>query len=112
MGRSKPIRRKYTRNYKKTFRVGKVSLGFVTVVLIFTATLLFLSQSNKIAVRGYEISELEKKIDELKKTNDKLKIESAKLQSVNLAQESIDKLKMVPVNQINYVNEKSGMAMR
>lgn len=112
MGRSKPVRRKYTKNYRRTFRVGKVSLSFVTILLFFVTTILFLFQSNKIAVKGYEISELEKKVTELSEINEKLIIESAKLQSVNIAQESINKLKMVPVNQINYVKEKTGVALR
>lgn len=112
MGRSKPVRRKFSRNYKRTFRVGKVSLGFVTLTLFFVATLLFLSQSNKIAVRGYEISDLENRINELGEKNDKLKLEATKLQSVSSTQININKDGMVPVNQINYVSEKTDVAMR
>lgn len=112
MGRSKPERRKFSKNYKRTFRVGKVSLGFITLVLFFVATLLFLSQSNKIAVRGYEISDLENRINELSEKNDKLKLEAAKLQSVSATQENILKDGMVPVNQINYVSERTDVALR
>lgn len=112
MGRNKPIRRKYTKNYKRAFRVGKVSLGFITIVLFFLATLLFLSQSNKIAVKGYEISDLEQKVGTLKESNEKLKIEAVKLQSVNLTEETIQKAGMVPANQINYISERTDVALR
>jgi len=112
MGRSKPVRRKYVKNYKRIFMVGNISLGLIVVVFMFITATLFLLQSNRIAVKGYEINELEKKIDELRETNNKLKTESVKLQSISLIQEKIDNLKMVPVNQINYVTEKTGVAMR
>ena len=112
MGRTKPVRRKFTKNYKKTFRVGKVSLGFVTLVMFFVATLLFLSQSNKIAVKGYEISDLDQKVSELKENNEKLKLEAAKLQSISAAEEKIDKSGMVPINQINYVSERTDVALK
>lgn len=112
MGRNKPKRRKYVKNYKKIFNVGKISMGVVSLVLFFLITTIFLVQSNRVAVKGYAISELEKKVAELQEQNDKMKIEASKLQSVSVIKEGIKDDKMVPVKQINYVFPSKDVALR
>ncbi|NIM46778.1 MAG: hypothetical protein GTN40_01305 [Candidatus Aenigmarchaeota archaeon] len=105
-------RRQFSRGYQKTARVGPVSLGFITVVLLFILSLLYLAQSNRIAVRGYEISELEKKQTELIEERERLEIEAARLKSIQEIQKGASNSKMEPTKQINYVEYTSDIVRR
>lgn len=111
MGRTKPKRRKYTSNYRKIFSVGKISMGVITLVLFFLITSIYLVQSNRVAVKGYEIAELDKKVQALKQQNDELTVEASKLQSVTTIKEGLKDEKMVPVKQINYVFPAKDVAL-
>lgn len=96
-------RRKFNRNYKSSFRLGKYSVAFVVVSIVFVSSLLYLSQSNKMALRGYDIAELEQKKQELLQEKERLEIESSRLQSIQEIQGGIKDSGMVPINKINYL---------
>lgn len=112
MVKTKPNRKKYTRNYKNIFRIGRVSLGLLTLILFLLINGLYLIQTNRIAVRGYELTELEKKVDTLKEENTKDKLEASKLKSVNLIRNEIKDGKMVPAGEINYVYPNKDFALK
>lgn len=112
MGRSIPKRRKYNRNYKKIFNVGKVSMGALSLIIFLMVTVLFLIQSNRVAVKGYNISELESKISLLEQQNADFKLEASKLQSIQVIKEGIKDDKMTPVKKINYIRENNEVALR
>ncbi|MCL5093904.1 MAG: hypothetical protein M1355_02140 [Patescibacteria group bacterium] len=112
MGRTKPKRRKYTRNYRGILRLGNFSLFALSLILFFLITVLFLIQSNRVAVRGYEISELEKEVAILKEQNEKIQLEASKYESVNRVREELKNSNMVPIKQINYVYSKKGIALK
>lgn len=104
-------RRKFNKNYTKSFRLGNVALGFVMLALVGTLSLLYLSQSNKMALKGYDIAGLEKQRAELVAERERLEIESSRLQSIQEIQQGLDKSGMVPVKKINYVPAQTTIAL-
>lgn len=93
-------------------KVGKKSLGFITIVLFLVLGLFYLAQTNEIATKGYKIRELEeKKAQELKK-QERLNIEAARLRSIKQIQENAMNLNMVPVTEINYVSPAKSVAKK
>jgi len=112
MGRTAPKRRKYVKNYRRIFNVGNFSLGVVSLIIFFLVTVLFLVQSNRVAVKGYEISKLEKRMIELKEQNEKLQVEASKLQSISKIKDDLKDDKMVPIKQINYVFMSKDVALK
>lgn len=93
-------------------KVGKRSLGFITVVLILILSLFYLAQANQIATKGYEIRKLEdKKVQEMEK-QDRLNIEAARLKSVKEIQNNANNLQMVPATEINYVSPDKSVAKK
>lgn len=104
-------RRKFNRNYRKGFQLGKLTTGFVLVAIFFTMCLLYLSQSNKIALRGYDIAKLEKEKKELLAQQQELSIQASRLQSIQQIQGGLKDSGMVPVNKINYLPATSNVAI-
>lgn len=104
-------RRKFNRNYKSSFRLGKMSFAIVIVSLVFVFSLLYLSQSNKMALRGYDIAELEQQREELIAERERLEIESSRLQSIQEIENGLKNSNMVPVKKINYIPANTNIAL-
>jgi len=104
-------RRKFNRQYRPQFKLGKFSLGFIILLLLFSLSLLYLSQSNKMAVRGYDIASLEKEKQALSEERERLEIESSRLQSIQQIESGLKNSGMVPVKKINYVTAPSALAL-
>lgn len=103
-------RRKFNRTYKSNFRVGKMTLGIIIVLILFVTSLLYLSQSNKMALRGYDIAELEQQRQDLLAERERLEIESSRLQSIKEIENGLKDSKLVPVKKINYIPTTSNIA--
>lgn len=104
-------RRKFNRNYRKSFQLGKMSIGFVLAGTFFVLSLLYLSQSNKIALRGYDIASLEKQKTELLAERERLEIESSRLQSIQQIEGGLKDSGMVPTGKINYLPASTNIAL-
>ncbi len=100
-------RRNFTGNYKSNLILGRASVTLAGVGLLFMFGLLYLSQSNMIALRGDALSELENKKVELEAERDRLMVEAARLQSIQeIEKEAIGGTNnsiYVPVDKINYL---------
>ena len=105
-------RRKFNRNYRTQFRLGKFSLGFIAVLLVALFSLLYLSQSNKMAVRGFDITELERQRAELLDERERLEVEASRRQSIQQIEEGLKNSGMVPAKKINYVTVSTAVALR
>lgn len=93
-------------------KVGKRSLGFITIVLFLVLSLFYLAQANQIATKGYKIRELDnKKTVELEK-QEKLNIEAARLRSIKEIQTGATNLQMVPATEINYISPDKSVAKK
>ncbi len=98
--------------YAPQVKVGKRSLGFITIILFLILSLFYLAQTNQIATKGYKIRELEeKKAQELNK-QESLKIEAARLRSIKEIQNNASNLEMVPATEINYVSPDKSVAKK
>jgi hypothetical protein len=109
--RDRSKRRKFNANYRRTFKIGKVTSGFVIVTAIFVLSLLYLSQSNKMALKGYDIAKLEQEKQDLLAERERLEIESTRLQSIQEIEKGLKDSGMVPVKKINYLPENTNVAM-
>ena len=105
-------RRKFNRTYKPNFRLGKFSFGFVVLGLVLVTSLLYLSQSNKMAVRGYDIAKLENEKEQLMEEKERLEIESSRLQSIQEIEKGLKDSGMVPVKKINYITAPATIALK
>jgi hypothetical protein len=96
---------KYQPGYQQSLNVGPVSLTFITILLGFVLSLFYLTQSNKIATRGYQIAKLQSTRSELLATQDQLQVEAARLQSIEQIKASVTaQNQMVPVTSASYLN--------
>lgn len=99
-------RKSFSKGYKGNLVLGKASMVIVSVGLLFTLGLLYLSQSNAIALKGYTLSELENKKSELELERNRLQIEATRLQSIQEIQKGTEgsgSEDYVPVDKINYL---------
>jgi len=109
--RDRAKRRKFNRSYKPTFKLSKLGLVITSVVIVFALGLLYLSQSNKMATSGYDISKLEAQRQELKQQNEQLQIQASRFQSIEQIDSGIKTNGMVPVKQINYLPGSTSVAV-
>lgn len=109
--RDRAKRRKFNREYKRSFKMGKLTLSFLGVALLFILSLLYLSQSNKMALKGYDIASLEKEKQELLAERERLEVESTRLQSISEIEKGLKNSGMVPIKKINYVPASTNIAL-
>jgi hypothetical protein len=109
--RDRAKRRKFTRNYKPTFRLSKLGLTFAAACLVLVLGLLYLSQSNQMATSGYDIAKLESDQAKLIEDNERLQIEASRLQSIQQIDTGIKDAGMVPVKTINYIPGGTNIAL-
>src|SRR3990167_6471671 len=79
--------------------LGPVTLATITIMLGLVIGLFYLSQSNRIATRGYEITKLQGQKAELQADQGELEIPAARLQSIQTIREGVKDSGMVPVTQ-------------
>ncbi len=98
-------RKIFNQNYKSNIFLGKGSMVIASIGLLVMLGLLYLSQSNAIALKGYSLSELERQKTELESERDRLQIEATRLQSIQEIQntQSNTDSNYIPVKKINYL---------
>lgn len=98
-------RKYFNQNYKGSLLFGRASITIVGVCLVFTLGLLYLSQSNAIALKGDALSDLEQRRSQLSVEKERLEIEATRLQSIQEIQKEASESgkKFVPVQKINYL---------
>lgn len=99
-------RKNFNQGYRRNLLLGKTSIVVVSACLVFSLGLLYLSQSNALALKGDSLTELERKRAELEIEKERLNIEATRLQSI----QEIQKVntgntgqKFVPVQKVNYL---------
>ena len=104
-------RKNFTGNYKSNLILGKASFLMVGIGIVFMFGLLYLSQSNSIAVKGASLTDLENRKNELEEERDRLQIEATRLQSLQEIEKGLNdkssSSKYVPVTKINYLPSSS-----
>jgi len=98
--------------FKPQVKVGKKSIGFITVFLFLALSLFYLAQANEIATKGYAIRELEQRKTKAVEQQERLQVEAARLRSIQQIEKGAEELKMVPASEINYVNPDGSVAKK
>lgn len=102
----------FYKNYRNQFHAGKLALGFACGLTLLSLSLFYLSQMNYMTVKGYDISDLEKKKQELIDERQKLEVESARLQSIGDIQDELSRTDMIQVKKVTYVKSVSNVALK
>lgn len=84
---------------------------FLFVALFFTAGF-YLFQINDLAIKGFEIKNLEKTIQNFKESKKDLEVKATELQSLSNIEEVKKELKMIKSEKIEYISPVSGTAKR
>jgi len=97
---------------KGSVRISLASTGFLMVLFIVFSSAFYLFQVNDLAVKGYDIRELENRIVELEKENKQMRIREMELRSMYVIEKSVKDFNLVsPVN-VSYLEINNAVAIR
>lgn len=91
------------RTINREFKLGPLSIQFVTIVILSALALLYLVQSTEGATKNYQIRELENKKSQLQDDKDRLEVESIRLKSINEIKDKTQSMGLESFNQVNYL---------
>ena len=86
------------RTISSSFKIGPVSLRFITIALLAVAALFYLAQSAQGATFKYKIMELEEQKNDVQTDVKQLEVESARLKSLNEIKNSAQSLNLEPID--------------
>ena len=98
--------------FRPSIKIGRKSLGFVTIVLFLVLSLFYLAQANAIASKAYRIRDLEDKKATALETQERLQVEAARLRSIKSIEDNATSKNMQPATEINYVKRASSVAVK
>jgi hypothetical protein len=81
------------------------------VIMIVVGGLYYVTGINDLVVKGFTVQELKNKAAILSEENQNLTVETASLKSYNNLAKKIGDLKMVAVDNVDYIKVDSGVAM-
>jgi len=84
------------RTIRNQFKIGPVSLKFITIALLAIAALFYLAQSAQSSTFKYKIMELEDQKAKIQTDVQQLEIESARLKSLNEIKNGIAGMNLEP----------------
>lgn len=84
------------RTIKKEFKVGPVSLKFVTIALIAVGMLFYLANKSEGSSQNYQNMQLQSQDQELQAQGNDLAVQAARLRSLNTISSSSQNLGLVP----------------
>jgi cell division protein FtsL len=97
---------------KGSVRFSLVGAGFLMTFFVVLSVAFYLFQVNDLAVKGYDIRELENKISELEKANKQMQIREMELRSMYVIEKSAKEFNLVsPVN-VSYLEVNNTVAIR
>ncbi|MCX6762125.1 MAG: hypothetical protein NTY33_04800 [Candidatus Moranbacteria bacterium] len=97
---------------KGSIKIGLASAGFLMIFFVIFSSAFYLFQVNDLAVKGYDIRELENKISELDKENKQMQIHEMELRSMYVIEKSAADFNLVsPVN-VSYLGASNTVALR
>ncbi len=100
-------RKNFNGNYRGNLILGRFSFLAVGLLVSFMVGLLYLSQSNAIAVKGASLTDLEAKRADLEEERDRLQVEATRLQSLQEIEKDLEddtnSNSYTPVEKINYL---------
>lgn len=100
----------HRRPLSERVEVGVGAFLFVTVALICLLALLFLSHSNRVATKGYELKMLQAKREELLKKNEVLSMQIADMQALDMLENDDVVRMMVKADRPKYIRTDTAVA--
>ncbi len=97
----------FQRTAKRSFKIGPISLNFLTIIIICLLALFYLIQSQQSSVKGYQIKDLQEEKQVAIEENEKLQIEAAQLKSIENIKNTADSLEMIPSTELNYLDSQN-----
>lgn len=95
-----------------SIKIGMISTGFLMTFFIIFASAFYLFQVNDLAVKGYDMRDLENKISELEKANKQMQVHEMELRSMYVIEKSAQSFNLVsPVN-VTYLDISNTVAIR
>lgn len=85
------------RTIRGEFKIGPLSLKFITIALLAMAALFYLAQSAQTSTFKYKIMELEDQKSQIETDVKQLEVESARLKSLNELKNSVQVMNLEPV---------------
>ncbi|MFH1837946.1 MAG: hypothetical protein ABH808_00385 [Candidatus Kuenenbacteria bacterium] len=89
----------------------KITRKIILFSIIFMG-LFYLIQTNSLAVGGLKITDFKKQAEEIKKDSKQLEIEFLQLQATSKIKQVSEKLKMVKVDNLKYLEETGVLAAK
>ncbi len=99
--------RAFQKTAERSFKIGPVSLNFLTITIICLLALFYLIQSQQSSVKGYQIKDLEEEKQAAVEKNEGLQVKAAQLKSIENIKNAADSLEMVPSTELNYLNSQN-----
>jgi len=97
---------------RRKLHLGPITLGFITLILICVLSLFYLTSTDGIATKGYELKDLEGKVKSLKDQNEQLKLERAQLESIKNLEENVKQFNMMRINQVSFTTPWTGEVVK
>ena len=91
------------KDFRHKLRTGPIAVTFMIVVFVCISALLYLTQANKLATRGYALNELKQRKATLQVENERLGVESARLQAIQEVEKNAQDKGYEDVEQVNYI---------
>jgi hypothetical protein len=96
-------------NNKSWLNIKNLNCFLLTMIIL--GGLYYVTGINDLVVKGFTLQELKTKAELLQEQNQDLNVETASLQSYGNLAKRIDNLKMVAVDNVDYIKVNSGVAM-
>ena len=91
----------------KNFKIGPVSMNFITIGVVCILSLFYLIQSQQSSVKYYKIQALQDQKEQIMSQNEDYQIKVSQLKSIANIQNTASSLGMVPAKDINYLNSQN-----
>jgi len=95
------------RTVTRSFKIGPVSLNFITITIVSLLALFYLIQSQQTANKGYRIKELEEVKATATAQNEDLQIQNTQSKSIENIKNTAESLGMVQAKEINYLDSQT-----
>lgn len=97
---------------KGNIKIGLANVGFLVAFFVIFSGAFYLFQVNDLAVKGYDIRDLENRISELDKENKQMQIREMELRSMYVIEKSAQEFNLVsPVN-VSYLEVNNAVTIR
>jgi len=97
---------------KGSIRIGLATAGFMVAFFVILSCAYYLFQVNDLAVKGYDIRDLENRIAELEKENKQMQIREMELRSMYVIEKSAADFNLVSPANVSYLEVNNTVALR